>query len=252
MVVADNGSTDGTADLVHARSLAFPNLRLVDASAERGAAFARNEGVRQTTGTSVVFCDADDVVGGGWLAAMAAGLRAHKFVTGPQEYERLNEAWLHGAWGTATATGLQHFAGVFPFGPTANLGIHRRTFDTIGAFDEALSPHEDLEFCLRAWLAGVPLTFVPEAVVHYRYRSSMRSLWRQASAYARAAPDIARRLAAAGRPTPPRWRGLRNWLWLVRRLPTLRSRRGRARWVVVAGGCAGRLRGSLRYRYLLL
>ncbi len=218
----------------------------------RGPSFARNEAARSSTARSVAFCDADDVVGEGWLAALGDALRTHEFVTGPQEYEQLNEAWLHGAWGTSSARGLQHFSGIVPFGPTANLGIRRTTFDRLGGFDESIAVGEDIDLCLRAWLAGIELVYVPAALVHYRYRRSMNELWRQAVSYGRAAPGIARRLSDAGRPTPSRWRGSRNWLWLVRKVPSVRRRSGRARWLVVAGGCVGRIRGSVRYRYLLL
>jgi cellulose synthase/poly-beta-1,6-N-acetylglucosamine synthase-like glycosyltransferase len=45
VVVADNGSSDGTRDLVRSRARDFPvPLRLIDASAVTGVAFARNAG----------------------------------------------------------------------------------------------------------------------------------------------------------------------------------------------------------------
>ena len=183
---------------------------------------------------------------------MAEALRTEPFVTGPQEFECLNESWLHGAFGTRTASAIQTFAGIFPFGPTANLGIQRELLDRVGGFDESVAPHEDIELCLRVWLQGVPLRYVPEAVVHYRYRTSMRALWRQSLAYGSAAPDLALRLEANDREGPPRWRGAKNWLWLMRNLTTLRSKARRARWIVVAGNSAGRVLGSIRSRHIML
>lgn len=252
VVVADNGSTDETAALVAQRAATDARIRLVDASDHRGAAHARNCAVAAAQGASIAFCDADDVVGDGWLAAMGSALRRTSFVTGPQEFKVLNESWLHGIYGTRPATELQLFAGIFPFGATANLGIQRGLFDRLHGFDTSIAVYEDLDLCLRVWLDGVMLEFVPEAVVHYRYRENLRALWRQAITYGAASPAMARRLADAGRRTPSRWDGARNWLWLVRKLPSLRSRAGRARWVVVAGGSLGRLVGSVRSRYLML
>jgi glycosyltransferase involved in cell wall biosynthesis len=252
ILVADNGSTDDTAARVMAFATIDRRIRLLDASGRRGAAYARNLAVTNAKGRLIAFCDADDVVGDQWVAAMGDALRVHSFVTGPQEHERLNEPWLHGVYGTRPARELQMFRGVFPFGPTANLGIRRDTFHSIGGFDTGIAVYEDLELCQRAWFAGVELKFVPNISVHYRYRHRVPDLFRQALAYGRAAPDITRRLAERGDAIPSRWRGVRNWLWLFRELPSTRSKAGRARWAVVAGGAVGRLAGSARARYLVL
>ena len=144
------------------------------------------------------------------------------------------------------------FAGVVPFGPTANLGIRRALFERLGGFDTTIAVGEDLELCLRAWQEGVELHYSPNAIVHYRLRPDLLSLWRQAITYGAAGPDLFRRLAASGSPNPPRFRGVKNWLWLIRKFPSLRTQAGRARWIVVAGGALGRLKGSVRARYLLL
>jgi GT2 family glycosyltransferase len=252
IVVADNGSSDGTRAAVEAAAGGNARVRIVDASEVQGESHARNVGVGAARGTSLAFCDADDVVGRGWVTAMAEALREHPFVTGPQEYETLNPTWLHGAFGTRMARELQLFEGIFPFGPTANLGVRHELMDAVGAFDTGLVVGMDVDLCRRLWLAGAHLTFVESAVVHYRYRATMGSLWRRARVYGTVAPEIGRRLVEAGGPTPSRWRGARSWVWLVRHLPTLRTRQGRARWVVVAGRSVGRISGSVRSRWVLL
>ena len=59
VVVVDDGSTDGTAQLV--RSFAFdPRIRLVQQE-NRGLAGARNAGIRAAQGDYIGFCDADDL-----------------------------------------------------------------------------------------------------------------------------------------------------------------------------------------------
>src|SRR3546814_5403456 len=69
-VVADNGSTDGTQDLVMSYSDRIPNLRLVDASDKRGLARARHVGAREAAAESIAYCAADDAIAPGWVAAM--------------------------------------------------------------------------------------------------------------------------------------------------------------------------------------
>lgn len=252
VLVIDNGSTDHTADIVAQYALKHPKLRLLDGSGHRGASYARNLGVSKAHGKSIAFCDADDVVGDDWVAAMGSALSTYDLVTGPQELDRLNPEWLRGCYGTAQSRGPQAFAGLVPFGPTANLGIRRELFERLGGFNISIAVYEDLELCLRAWLDDVELHYSPDAVVHYRLRPDIRSLWRQAVTYGAAGPHIARQLKESGRPTPPRFRGIKNWLWLLRSLPSLRTKSGRAHWIVVAAGATGRLEGSVRARYLFL
>lgn len=252
VIVADNGSTDDTAHVVRTMATTHPRLRVVDAGGRPGPSYARNCGVRAANGSSIAFCDADDVVADGWLAAIGGALREHRLVTGPQEYERLNPSWTWGVYGTRPARALQTFDDIFPFGPTANLGVRRDHFDDVGGFDAAMNTAEDLDFCLRSWLTGVSVVFVPDAVVHYRYRCDVRSLWRQALSYGATTPVIARKLAEHDQATPSRWAGAKRWIWLIRRLPTLRDRAGRARWVVVAGNAVGRVIGSARARWFML
>jgi glycosyltransferase involved in cell wall biosynthesis len=252
VVIADNGSTDETAEVVADKASRDSRIRLIDAGAVSGASYARNAGVEAARGSSIAFCDADDVVADGWIGAVGDGLRAHDFVTGPQEHESLNPDWSWGIFGTRSATELQTFEGIFAFGPTANLGVRRTAFDRIGGFDLSINPYEDLDFCLRSWLAGTRLIFLHDAVVHYRYRSSFRALWKQCVSYGTAAPAIAKALAAADRPRPSRWVGIKRWVWLVRHLPSIRTRHGQARWLVVAGTSLGRVLGSVRSRSLML
>jgi glycosyltransferase involved in cell wall biosynthesis len=251
VVVADNGSRDSGPAIVRALHPRDRRVRLVDASDVPGASHARNVGVANARGAAVAFCDADDLVAPGWLAAMGEGLRRVPAATGPQERGALNPSWSVGAHGDA-GDGDRWFAGIFPFGPSANLGIRRALFQQLGGFDERLHVGEDIDLCLRLWESGYELAQLPDAVVHYRHRSTLLDTFRQAIAYGTSGPMIVARLARGGHPTPSRLAGVRSWLWLVRRLPTLRTQHGRARWLVVAGRSIGRIAGSIRHRTLYL
>ena len=61
VVVADNGSSDGTAETVVATPFPVP-LKVTDASRSPGINVARNVGVEKSTGSHVLLCDADDEV----------------------------------------------------------------------------------------------------------------------------------------------------------------------------------------------
>lgn len=252
VVAVDAGSTDGTAEVVRRRAGRGPRIRVVDAPAGAGPGASRNVGAEAASGTAFAFCDADDVVAEGWVAAMGDALRGHEFVTGPLELDRLNPAWIVEARGRSFADRRPVFEGILPYASSCNLGLRRPLFERAGGFDPTWRVGEDLELSLRLWLSGAEVHFEPAALVHYRYRPTLRSTYRQARSYGRVRPVLAEQLRRAGRPAPNRGAGLRNWAWLVRHLPLLTGRAGRAKWLWVAGQRLGNLEGSLRVRRLYL
>ncbi|MDW3219450.1 MAG: glycosyltransferase family A protein [Acidimicrobiales bacterium] len=246
IIVVDNGSTDATATVAAATD--DPRVRVIAATDGSGAGYARNRGVAATGAGWIAFCDADDVVAPGWLAAVADALGRHEFVTGPLDTAALNEDWLAGSRGAAIATGQPMFEGVFPIASSCNLAIRRQLFDEHGGFDEAFRIGQDSELSLRLWRADVELHFAEAMVVRYRYRPTMRGVFDQARSFGRAQVAIERRLAELGVAAPSSGRAVRRGLWLLRSLTGLRSRAGRARWLYVCGTQVGRFVGRVRRR----
>src|SRR5258706_4249279 len=80
VLVADNGSRDGTAALAKSFRDRLPALRIVDASATRGAAYARNAGAQAAQGSALLFCDADDEMAAGYLETMGRALDGNDFI----------------------------------------------------------------------------------------------------------------------------------------------------------------------------
>lgn len=191
VVLADNGSTDGTTlDIARAYARVHPDrVRLVDASAVRGKSAAINTAVRAAHGRLIAMCDGDDVVAPGWVSAMARSLSEHAFVCGPLEYGQLNPAWAVRARGGGPdqVTGPLFIEGgpPWPFALGANLGVRREAHEAVGGFDEELTyGGEDCDYAWKLAEAGVALHFEPAAVVHYRNRTDLRGIHRQARAYA--------------------------------------------------------------------
>ena len=91
VVVIDNRSTDDSLAVLTRCRDRFPHLQIVSANERAGAGYARNCGVRASTGEALVFCDADDEVAPGWLAAMGAALREHNFVAARIDLDKLND-----------------------------------------------------------------------------------------------------------------------------------------------------------------
>jgi glycosyltransferase involved in cell wall biosynthesis len=253
VLLVDNGSTDATRAIVEEAAGRWPALRLVVATGGVGPAYARNVGARVATGRSLAFCDADDVVAPGWIAAIGTALRTEEFVCGPVDIVTLNPPWLAESRGTTGTTAAAVFEGRFPFASSCNLGIRRSRFLDANGFDEDLFAGEDIDLSMRLHCAGITLAYVPGALVRYRYRPTLRSTFDRAVAYGRVRPLISERWRARSRGADAsRWRGVRNYAWLVRHAPLLASRAGRARWLWVAGQLLGTVLGSRRVHRLYL
>jgi glycosyltransferase involved in cell wall biosynthesis len=248
VIVADNGSTDETRRIVddHRERL---DLRIVDASRARGANVARNEGCRSARGDWFVFCDVDDEVDAGWLAAMAAAFAAgHELIGGRIDYRELNDPDTI-AWRGADGTGVSKMLGFMPSAHGANLGVSRRAFDSVGGFDEAfLHGGDDVDFCWRVQLAGFELHEVPGSVVHYRLRPSLRAHWRQCTNYGRSEVLLARRFGDRGLRRRPVRAVVGDLWWLVTRLPFAWPLARRGAFVRRLATQWGRIAGAVRWR----
>jgi GT2 family glycosyltransferase len=252
VVVADNGSVDNTVAVVKGFDDRLPGLRVVDAAGRPGQAYAINEGARAALGRSILLLDADDLVAPGYVAAMAEALEDSVFVASRLDCESLNAPWL---WTSRPPTQVDGVGAPFSFLPSAagcSLGIRRAIFSEVGGFDDTIMLGTDVDLCWRVQLDGHPLQFVPDAVVAYRYRDTLRGIFAQARTYGTAGPALYRRYAARGMPRRS-WRtALRFHAGALARLVRARSRSDLAACVFLFGFRYGLIAGSIENRVLYL
>lgn len=249
VLVADNGSTDATAEVVACFSGLVPGLRLVDASARTGANAARNSGTRAARGEYILLCDADDEVDPGWVQALAAALDHADAVGGHLELAAINPDYI-ARWGGATVdAGITSPLGFLARPVGANAGYRRTVWEELGGFDESYARGgTETEFYWRLQLAGHTLADVPEAVVHYRMRSSFRAVVRQMYIWGRQHPMLYRDFRAHGlrfdaRGSARAWLRLGLLLWRTTKGPWHRLNFCRKLAYRV-----GRVVGSVQYR----
>jgi len=250
IVLADNGSTDRTLEIARATHIPEVPLRIVDASGRPGSSYARNIGARKARGEFLVFCDADDAVTPGWLAAMVAAARDFDAVTGPQEETTLNDPQVQG-WRPPRARALPS-GGFLPYAPSCNLGVWAAVYEQTGGFNEEYPQAHDVDWSWRAQLASFTLGYAPDAVVHYRYRTTVGGVARQAYLSGLDSARLYRDYRAQGMPPARIRRAARTWLWIGARLPYLASQSRRGIWMRRAAEAWGRLRGSARFRVMFL
>lgn len=159
VIVSDNGSTDGTADLVRGVARNYPvPIRVVDSSAKPGIAYARNNGVRRAVGKIVAFCDCDDIVGEKWLSALRVGLLEFDVVTGPLQILGQEEKTMpaRSSFGTIVQGG--------------NFATYRGFYLDLGGIDETLPGYggEDIELSIRIADAKLGVGILEEMVMMFR------------------------------------------------------------------------------------
>lgn len=248
VIVSDNGSKDDSVQVVERYAARLPQLRLVYSSDRPGAAHARNVGARAATAPALAFCDADDEVGTGWLAAMGTALARHDFVACRLDTGKLNREWVR----HPQEYGLQElwYPPYLPVAGGCGLGVKRAVHAAVGGFDESLriAPLEDTDYCIRVQLRGVPLVFAADAVVHYRYRGGAGMTFRQARLWASRNVLMYKRYRGDMRVPQPWRRYLIGWPRLLRRLAFVRREQDFYEAIGKLGWQLGLLVGSLTHR----
>ena len=163
VIVVDDGSTDGTGDLVRRR---FPEVRLLR-QANRGVSAARNRGIGAARGEWIALLDSDDA----WLPeklerqlAALAGAPGHRICHTDEIWirdgRRVNPGARHAKRGGRI---FRHCLPLCAISPSAAL-IQRSLFDEVGLFDEALPACEDYDLWLRI-TAREPVLLLDEPLV---------------------------------------------------------------------------------------
>jgi hypothetical protein len=153
IIVVDDASTDGTADFV--RSFA-PGVRIIALLENQGPGAARNAGLRQATGSHVIFFDSDDLASDDFIAARVecAEQTGADIVYGPWTPvwivgERCeHDGYVRQSRAVPRAPLGAYLRGWVLFVP--NCLIRRTVLDSVGGYPEAIRTGEDM--LLMWWL----------------------------------------------------------------------------------------------------
>lgn len=151
LIVVDDGSTDGSADIP--ASYGDARIRSIRHDTNRGAAAARNTGVRAARGRYIAFLDSDDE----WLPgklraqldamergadapqALCTGFLLHREKTG---HRSRRHPQADGTWFETMLDGCY-------VSPGSTLMVRRDCFAAVGPLDETLPRLEDWDWLLR-------------------------------------------------------------------------------------------------------
>lgn len=247
IIVSDNGSTDGLQEFLAASSARWPQLdiRRVDSSAKSGVSHARNVGVKHARSDITLVCDSDDVVCPTWVRSMAEALETYDGVGGSLDEVTLNPP---GSPMLAfAASSLPVCLGFLPYPVGANCGMRRKVWEALDGFDEAyLYGAEEVDFFWRLQLAGYKLGFVPQAVIAYRHRTSIRKCVRVSFRHGVSTCQLAGRFRSQI-PSQSPLAVARLWAGLFLQFPLLLKSNQRLGYLHRVAFHTGQIVGSLRY-----
>lgn len=180
VIVVDNGSADGSLDLL-ARE--FPGARTIPLGENRGFSAAVNAGVRGSETELVALLNNDTEQDPEWLSSLvrAADARPEAGFFACKLLNAEHREILDGAGDALRSSGLPYRLGhserdlgqydkpSYVFGACAAAALYRREMlEDIGLFDEDFFAYcEDGDFSFRAQLAGYRCLYAPEAVVYH-------------------------------------------------------------------------------------
>jgi glycosyltransferase involved in cell wall biosynthesis len=185
VVIVDGGSSDGTLDILHEYAAGGELPLRVLSQPGANISQGRNTAVDAADGPVIAVTDAGVRLTDGWLAALVAPFEgadtvavAGFFVPDPQTPFEI-------AMG---ATVLPDRSDVDPgtFLPSSrSVAFLKRVWTEVGGYPEWLDYCEDLIYDLDIRDRYGPFAFAPEALVHFRPRTSMRAFFTQYYRYAR-------------------------------------------------------------------
>lgn len=250
LVVVDGGSTDRTLDVVRERTEGRLPTRIVELAGAPGVNAGLNAGVRATDSPLLLIAEHDDVVADGWLQAVVDALSDRWLVGSHMDRFALNHPDVTGS----RRTFPEEVRFGAPIAVATGMGFRRQLWELIGGFDESYRyGGNDIEFCLRAHLAGHPVELVDGAKVHYRIRPGARAAFRQSRAYGVATVRLHDQFGNSLLPRRAAATLIRDYarlaFWTLR---ALADRSYRMRVAFRGGLLLGYIEGSFRFRKVFL
>jgi GT2 family glycosyltransferase len=186
VLVVDNGSTDGSVDLVRTR---FPEVALLSLEENLGFAAANNRAIARCRTPWIALLNNDTEADSRWLEALLTAAHDHPeasfFASQIRLFDRRDLLDSAGDGlpiaGAPFKIGHRQEARLYSeprpvFGASAAAALYSAPMLTdLGGLDEDFyCIYEDADLSLRAQLAGHRCLYIPQAVVYHKVNSSLR------------------------------------------------------------------------------
>ena len=250
VIVVDNGSTDGSADLVRER---FPGVRVLGLETNLGFGGGANAGVRAARNDVVVLLNSDMRVAEDFLAPLLAAFSdsrvfavACQILFSDPAKRREETGLTEGRWRRGSLW-VSHrddpeLDRPFPcfYAGGGSSAFDRRKFLALGGFDELLAPFyfEDTDLGFLAWKRGWSVLYEPRSVVWHEHRGTIGRTF--SLSYIEGVLGKNRLLFC--------WKNIHEWWRLAAHLAVAAGRGWRKRGAVAAWRAFRQLPAALRSR----
>ena len=172
VIVVDDGSTDGTEELLKEYAKNAPCTLKYFKQENRGPAAARNAGIKHAAGDIVCFLDDDCIADKNWIMNMVdkfnedkVGGVGGKIIVTPSDHliePKIDQSGLINTWSSLSG---------------CNMAFKKDILDDINGFDPLFRfGAEDNDICIRVRLKGYTLKYAPEAIVFLRHSTTLGDL----------------------------------------------------------------------------
>lgn len=203
ILLCDNGGNPGLAEVVQAVSPLSDDvqIRIIEATKHRGAAYARNRGIAAARADLLAFCDDDDLVHPDWCRQAVDLLAEHPVVSGGivvmdhGDLEALGPAERRAILEERTMPVPPRPARRGSIGPAlmgGNFAARREVLVSVGGFDSSLvRGGEDNDLAYRLEQAGIPIVDAGAMSIIYARPSATRDRMRVRRNAGRSLADVA-------------------------------------------------------------
>lgn len=180
VIIADDGSTDGTREYIEDSDFPFQLQYLYQENQGPGA--ARNLAMSKAKGEYFIFIDSDVLLPKDYLDCIDRHLSHNELDAfgGPDDSHPSFSSFLKAVnysmtsfLGTGGTRGKAKSVARF-YPRSFNMGIHRRVYNKIGGMG-SLRHGQDMDYSARIYAANFKVSLIPDAVVYHKRRTS---LWR--------------------------------------------------------------------------
>ena len=198
VVVVDNGSSDGTTELLHARAAADPRV-VVLSNPEPSIPASLNMALAAARGQWLVRVDAHSSIPPGYVSRAVSRLAEGRWTGVGGRKTAVAQSPTGKAVATVLNSRLAVGGSMYHYGTTESVvdhipfGAYRtETVRRLGGWDEDVLNNEDFEFDQRL-RALAPLLFDPELEIQWNSRETVPQLFRQYRRYGRGKPGVVAR-----------------------------------------------------------
>jgi glycosyltransferase involved in cell wall biosynthesis len=176
LIFVDNGSSDDSLSILESFG---DRVRILHES-KRGAAAARNRGIREARFPIVALTDSDCRVDRNWLPPLVAGLADPEVGICGGAIRAWNPSDRMEVFGeTIHDNGMSIHVYKPPSTASGNWASRRDVLIELGGFDEAFLRGEDSELSCRVHQAGLKMVYAPESIVYHRNENTLGGLFRE-------------------------------------------------------------------------